>query len=157
MTPLTEHFTKEELTHSQTAARLGIDNTPPAAVFQNLVRLCDEILEPLRNAISRPLIVSSGYRCPALNLAVKGSKNSDHLRGLAADVTAPGMDLDELADKVRTLAPYIPLKQCIKEFGQWVHVSCTPSADVYEVDFNPQFLIASRNDKGETVYTRWQS
>lgn len=153
MTQLTPHFTKEELTVSQAAARLGIDNNPSAEVFQNLVRLCDQILEPIRNAISRPVIVSSGYRSWPLNVEVHGSKNSDHMKGLAADITAAGMSLDELADKVRTLAPYIPLKQCIKEFGSWVHVSCLPAADAD--DYMPQFLIASLNDKKETVYSTW--
>jgi len=157
MTPLTQHFFKEELCGSQTAARLGIDNTPPPEVFSNLVRLCDQILEPLRNAISRPIVVSSGYRCGALNAAVHGSKNSDHLRGCAADITAPGMNLDELAEKVRTLAPYVPLKQCIKEFGQWVHVSCTAADDLYDIDVSPpQFLIASLVN-GEVKYTPWSA
>ncbi len=153
MTPLTEHFTKEELVDSQTAARLGIDNTPSPERVQCLIRLCDEILEPIRNAISRPVVVSSGYRCWALNVEVHGSNNSDHMNGLAADITSPGMSLDELADKVRTLAPYIPLNQCIKEFGQWVHVSCLPEIGVN--DKAPQFLIASLNDKKQTVYTPW--
>jgi len=157
MTPLTEHFTLQELVGSQEGARRGIDNTPSPDIVRNLIRLCDQILEPLRNAISRPIVVSSGYRCQALNDAVKGSKNSDHLRGLAADITAPGMDLDELAEKVRTLAPYVPLRQCIKEFAQWIHVSCTPENDDYAADFVPQFLVATLNDKGETIYSPWSS
>ena len=157
MTPLTQHFTKEELCGSQTAARFGIDNTPSPEVFSNLVRLCDQILEPLRNAISRPIVVSSGYRCGALNAAVHGSKNSDHLRGCAADIPAAGMGIDELANKVWTLAPFVPLKQCIVEFGQWVHVSCTAADDLYDIDVSPpQFLIASLVN-GEVKYMPWSA
>jgi uncharacterized protein YcbK (DUF882 family) len=142
------------MTLSQTASRLGIDNTAPVEVFRNLVRLCDSILEPLRNAISRPLTISSGYRCTALNAAIRGSKNSDHLRGCAADVTAPDMTADELLDKVRSLAPYVPLKQCIREYppGGWVHVSCLPENDL--LDFTPQFLVATLDKSGQTVYSK---
>lgn len=154
MTQLSQHFSLEEMTYSQIGARLGIDSTAPPQVFRNLVRLCDQILEPLRNAISRPIVVSSGYRCAELNKIVHGSTNSDHLRGSAADITAPGMSLDELADKVRTLAPYVPLKQAIVEYASWMHVSCTPADDDYATDFQPQFLIASL-ENGKTVYRPW--
>lgn len=87
---LTEHFTLEEMTKSQTATRLRIDNTPDVATIHNLAALCSLILEPLRLAAQRPLIITSGYRCAQLNAAVGGVANSLHLRGMAADIRVLG-------------------------------------------------------------------
>jgi uncharacterized protein YcbK (DUF882 family) len=73
---------------SQTAARMGIDNTPTPEILKNL-RIMAAKLEEIRSLLGVPVLVSSGYRCPALNKAVGGSKGSAHLLGLAADITAP--------------------------------------------------------------------
>jgi hypothetical protein len=81
-----KHFTLEELTRSDTALRLGIDNTPPPSVVQNLHHLVEVLLDPLREAFGKPIYVNSGYRCPALNTAVGGSRNSQHIQGQAADI-----------------------------------------------------------------------
>src|SRR5687767_12880711 len=89
MRHLSRHFTLEELVASQTATRRGIDNTPAPAVVRNLRKLA-VLLERVRVLLDwAPILVSSGYRCPALNVAVGGSKNSAHMAGLAADFTAP--------------------------------------------------------------------
>lgn len=82
-----DFFTLRELTHSATATRLGIDNTPSDEIIDNLQLLCDEVLDPLRRRWGGPIRVSSGYRCPILNTAVGGAKSSMHMRGLAADIT----------------------------------------------------------------------
>lgn len=153
---LSAHFTADELTISETAARLGIDNEPSAAVVANLKALCADILEPLRNALGRPIFVTSGYRSAVLNSAVNGSRDSDHVLGLAADIVVPPMDIEAVADVVRTLAPFVPLKQCICEFGKWVHVSRHPLDAPLSVAA-PEFLIASLNDRGSTVYSKWES
>lgn len=94
---LTQHFALEEFTRSQTAARLGIDNTLNPAFFAdslviaNLKNLCTQVLEPLRRHIDKPIVISSGYRCPVLNRAVGGVANSQHLTGQAADITIPSV------------------------------------------------------------------
>ena len=155
MRTLSEHFTLNELTHSDVAARLGIENKPDAATIENLRALCIDILEPLRSAISRSLFVSSGYRSVVLNTAVNGSKSSDHILGFAADVVAPPMSVRALAEAVKTLAPYVPLKQCIIEFGRWVHVSRIAPGKEREND--PQFLVASLDDNGATIYRSWEA
>lgn len=72
------YFTVDELCHSVKASLLGIDNTPSEAVKRNLQALIDNVLDPLRRAYGKPIIVNSGYRCTALNLAVGGVPNSQH-------------------------------------------------------------------------------
>ena len=84
---LSENFTLEELIHSNTAERMGIDNVPKdEKVVENLRSLCLEVLQPLRDYVGAPVHINSGYRCPELNMAVDGVKNSQHCRGEAADI-----------------------------------------------------------------------
>ena len=78
---LSEHFTLEEFVLSPTALRLEIDNTPSSSALSNLQSLAIEILEPLRRAWGKPIVVSSGYRCRKLNDAVGGAKNSQTEKG----------------------------------------------------------------------------
>jgi len=121
-----KYFTIRELTRSATASRLGIDNAPTASVERNLTALVDNILDPLREAWGRPITVTSGYRCPALNKAVGGSRTSQHLRGMAADITT-GNKVDNR--KLFQLAVDLKLPYCqlIDEKGYaWVHVSYDP-------------------------------
>lgn len=117
---LTTHFSLAEMIASQTAARLGIDNTPPPDIIKNLRRTAT-MLEEIRQILGCPIIVSSGYRCQALNKAVKGSKNSAHMVGLAADFTAPGFGNPfQVAKKIAAWG--VEYDQLIHEFGTWVHV-----------------------------------
>jgi zinc D-Ala-D-Ala carboxypeptidase len=123
-TPLSLNFTLEELTFSQTAARLGIPNVPSDEQIASLKALCDNILQPLRHNLAAPLFVSSGYRSPALNRAVEGASDSQHLLGKAADITCPTMSTDDLFKRVLRLE--LPFDQLIYEGGKesvWVHVS----------------------------------
>ena len=73
---LSKHFTLDELTKSATAIRLGIDNIPNETELENLQKLVDNILEPLRVHYGRPIIITSGFRCEKLNKAVGGSKKT---------------------------------------------------------------------------------
>ena len=82
-----KYFTIKELCKSSTANKLGINNNPSKNIITNLEALVDYILDPLREEYGNPIMVNSGYRCNELNKAVKGSKNSAHLYGLAADIT----------------------------------------------------------------------
>ena len=84
-----QHFTIQELSASATAKRLAIDNTPPRAAQRMLTILVEQLLDPIRRRYGAPIIVTSGYRCPALNTAVGGVANSHHIVGCAADIVAP--------------------------------------------------------------------
>ena len=81
-----QHFTIQELSASASAERLAIDNTPPRAARKMLTILIEQLLDPIRRRYGAPIIVTSGYRCPALNTAVGGVANSHHIVGCAADI-----------------------------------------------------------------------
>ena len=117
------HFTIKELVRSDTATRLGINNTPPASTVKALNALVDNVLDPLRDAWGGPIHVNSGYRCPRLNRIVGGTPSSQHQRGEAADITvgSPARNRRLLA-LIKRLD--LPVDQCIDEKGcRWIHVS----------------------------------
>ena len=122
---LSNNFTLEELTVSQTAARRGLPNTPPPNVVEELARLA-AVLEQVRFMLGgKPIIVSSGYRSPELNAAVGGSATSAHMSGRAVDFTCPAFGgpwaiVNGLKD---TRLPY---DQLIYEFDSWVHLGIAP-------------------------------
>lgn len=118
-----KYFTIKELCKSSTATQKGIDNTPNSEIVNNLIQLVDNILDPLRENFKKPILVNSGYRCLALNKAVKGSKTSQHLLGLAADITAgSSQENKKLFDLIINLD--LPFDQVIDEQNfKWVHVS----------------------------------
>ena len=91
-----KYFTHSELTHSDTAVSLGIDNTATPSVVTNLELLVSRVLDPLREAWGSPIIVTSGYRCPELNARVGGARTSYHLRGMAADIRPKNGIVDKL-------------------------------------------------------------
>ena len=118
---LSENFTLDELTNSEIALRRGIDNTPPADVLQNLRMLADG-LERVRSVLGHPMRISSGYRCPALNMSIGGSRSSAHMSGLAADFTCPDFGSPrDVAMAIVTAANSIDYDQVIHE-GRWVHI-----------------------------------
>ena len=82
------YFNLSELSASASAERLAIDNTPPRAAQRMLTILVEQLLDPIRRRYGAPIIVTSGYRCPALNTAVGGVANSHHIVGCAADIVA---------------------------------------------------------------------
>jgi uncharacterized protein YcbK (DUF882 family) len=86
MENLSKNFTYEELTHSTTAKRLKINNTPNDEEKGKLKKLAETILQPIREKYGRPIVVTSGFRCVKLNLAVGGVKSSQHCKGEAADI-----------------------------------------------------------------------
>lgn len=111
---MAEYFSLQELQRSDAAARLGIDNTPPPEARNRLSALINNCLDPIRRLWGAPVIVNSGFRCPALNKAVGGAPASSHLRGEAADITTgshdgnrrlfgmildSGLDFDQLIDE----------------------------------------------------------
>jgi zinc D-Ala-D-Ala carboxypeptidase len=119
---LSENFSLEELTASETAARKGIDNTPSEEVINNLKRLAAALQEVRALLNHRAILISSGYRSPELNQAVGGSATSDHCKGLAADFICPSYGTPN--DIVRAIAASgLSFKQVIREFDRWVHLS----------------------------------
>lgn len=117
---LSENFTIEELTSSETAVRHGLDNTPGPIAQQNLVRLAN-FLEEVRKVLGKPVMINSAYRGPLVNAAVKGSKNSQHLIGCAADIRVPGMTPDAVCRAI--IASDLQYDQLIREFESWTHIS----------------------------------
>jgi hypothetical protein len=120
---LTEHFSLEELTHSDIGTRKGIDNTPDVDAVENL-KVLARTMEQIRGLLGHPIHVNSGYRGPKLNSAVGGSKTSAHMEGLAADFVCPSFGTPkEIA--VEIAASDIAFDQLIEE-GTWVHISVDP-------------------------------
>ena len=150
-----KYFTIEELTRSATAIRRGIDNTPDITIKANLKALVENILDPLRSAWGRPIIVTSGYRCPLLNRAVGGATNSAHLYGYAADIRTV---TDTRADNARLLRLLLnlglPYDQVINEYPDaqgrpdWIHVSYK------RVGTNRGNELTAQRVNGRTIYSK---
>ena len=130
-TILTKHFTLEEFSHSSTAKARGIDNTVPKQLVPALRNLCERVLEPLREQVREPVIISSGYRCPALNRVVGGSNTSQHMKGEACDI---------YVEDVKKLRKWFAIlmdgdfDQLIFERNRktgrcWIHVSCKADSE----------------------------
>lgn len=120
-----KHFSLSEFINSVTAKRQGIDNTPSFEVVDNLNRLAD-YLDGIREKYGKPIFISSGYRCPLLNQAVGGASNSQHLKGLAADLICA--DMEKLLSIIRETGGF---DQLITEHNKgsknyWIHVSVAP-------------------------------
>lgn len=118
-----KYFTVNELCKSDTARLRGIDNTPNATQISNMEELIKNVLDPLREAYGKPINVNSGFRCLALNKAVGGAKNSEHMTGCAADIDVHSIQGNkQLFDLIQKLN--LPFRQLIDESNfSWVHVS----------------------------------
>lgn len=118
-------FTLNELIKSDAAKRSKINNTPNKQEENNLIALVENILDPLREAYGKPIIVTSGFRCERLNKLVNGSKTSQHRTGQAADIRTVEDTVEEnkkLFDLAQELN--LPFDQLIDEYNfDWVHVS----------------------------------
>ena len=127
---LTENFSLNELTKSQTAERKGIDNTPSAEHQDNLKSLCEMILQPIRDHFGQVVSVSSGYRSQELCVAIGSSTQSQHAKGQASDFEIFGISNKKLADYIDQNLDY---DQLILEYWKgedepnsgWVHCSYT--------------------------------
>ena len=147
---LSNSFTLNELTKSQEATRLEIDNTPNEDCIENLKLLCVKILQPVRDFYGLPVSISSGYRSPELCEAIGSSRTSQHARGQAADFEIFGIANKDLADFIVKNLDY---DQCILEFWNendpnsgWVHCSYNSLGN------RKQFLKAEKLN-GRVVYT----
>ena len=124
---MAKYFTLAELTRSSTAQAMGVDNTPTPGAVENLNRLMEQTLDPLREAWGKPIYVNSGYRSAAVNKAVGGVATSHHLKGMAADITTGNsVDNRRLYQLAQDLM--LPFTQLIGKqyaFG-WLHISLDP-------------------------------
>lgn len=144
---LSKNFALSEITHSNTAKRLGIDNEPTETHLQNMQHLVDNLLQPLRDAVG-PIRVSSGYRNPALNRAIGGSRSSQHCKGEALDIQfwQNGKMMNELIYEW-ILDSGIEFDQMINEFDfAWIHISLKTN------DNRKQVLEAFKDDEGDAKY-----
>ena len=128
---LSANFSLKEMTRSDTATRLGLNNTPDEKAIDNLKTLCEKVLQPVRDHFGKTVTVNSGFRSSETNQATGGSKSSDHVKGQAADIEIPGVPNAELAQWIMDNLEYT---QLILEFytpgipdSGWVHVSYDPS------------------------------
>ena len=128
---LSENFSMHEMCKSETALRMGYDNTPDDEATENLRALCENVLQKVRDHYGKGVKVNSAYRSPESNAAVGGSKTSDHCKGMAADIEIPGVANADLAQWIMDNLDYT---QLILEFytpgipdSGWVHVSYDPA------------------------------
>ena len=128
---LSENFSLHEMCKSETALRMGFDNTPDDEATENLRALCENVLQKVRDHYGKGVKVNSAYRSPESNAAVGGSKTSDHCKGMAADIEIPGVANADLAQWIMDNLDYT---QLILEFytpgipdSGWVHVSYDPA------------------------------
>ena len=122
---LSPHFSLEELTHSDTATRLDIDNTPTVEIIDNLTFLAGE-LEYVRNILGHPMLVSSGFRCHVLNNHLGSKRTSCHTKGLAVDFICPSFgNPHSVCDAI--VSANINYDQVILEYDRWVHLSFHPT------------------------------
>ena len=148
MVKLSQNFTLQEFTKSQTALRQGIDNTPDQEHLTNAVNLFANVVQQVRNNFG-VTVINSGYRGPALNEAVGGSSKSQHCKGEAVDIECPGTPNFEVANWI---AENLDFDQLILEFytpgipdSGWVHVS-------YKSEGNRKSVLTAMKENGKTVY-----
>ena len=115
------NFTITELVKSDTAERQGINNTPDINSLDNLLELIFYVLQPLRNKLGKPMVITSGFRSAKVNQLVGGVSNSQHLYGQAADFVVNGMTPAQVVEFVKNSG--IEFDQCINEYNQWTHIS----------------------------------
>lgn len=146
---LSKNFTMAEFVKSDTATKLGIDNTPEGEHLENAKALFENVVQKVRDHFG-PTVINSGYRSPELNEAVRGSKTSQHCHGQAADIEVPGVANAEVA---QWIVDNCDFDQVILEFytpgipdSGWVHVTYKNPED------NRKSVLTAMKEDGKTVY-----
>tara|TARA_R110002020_G_scaffold132220_1_gene295339 strand:+ start:3028 stop:3489 length:462 start_codon:yes stop_codon:yes gene_type:complete len=151
---LTENFNLNELVKSQVAERKGIPNNPSGDHIDNLKKLAESVLQPLRNHYESPVIITSGYRSAELCLAIGSSIESQHAKGQAADLEIIGVSNYDTALWIKN---NLDFDQLILEFWKgedepnsgWIHISYVGKKN------RKQSLRAFRDEEGKTNYRPW--
>lgn len=147
-----KYFTTSELSKSSTAKAKGIDNTPNGETLHNLDRLIADILDPIRAKWGKRIFVNSGYRCIALNKAVGGASNSQHILGKAADITTGSKEGNKQLFEM-ILSMNLCFGQLINEFDySWIHIS---QDDWRNINKNRKEVLDSvKSKKNKTIYMK---
>lgn len=145
---LSENFSLQEMTFSPSAIRKGIANKPTDEHIENLRILCEKVLQPIRDKMACTINVSSGYRAPALNALIGGSRTSQHCFGQAADLQVEGRN----HEMFNFIKDNLEFDQVIWEFGtdsepSWVHVS-------YNAKHNRKQVLKAVKVNGKTQYVK---
>lgn len=115
------NFKMSELIYSDTAVVNNINNMPDINSLNNLLNLIFYCLQPVRDLIKKPMIISSGYRCQQVNKLVGGKATSQHTKGMAVDFTVKGLSVKKIIDIIKN--SNIEYDQLINEYDKWVHIS----------------------------------
>lgn len=152
---LSKYVSLSEVVHSDNAKRLKIDNNPTAEHLENLKTISVEVFDKVREFVSGPLFISSGYRSEALNKATPGaSKTSDHSTGCALDLDCDRFGGKKNSEIFNYIKDNLEFKQLIWEFGNsvepdWVHVS-------YKKGANKKQILRAVKRNGKTIYEIWK-
>lgn len=143
---MTPHFSLKEVAHSDTATRLGIDNSVPDSLMGNALRICER-LEEVRALFNKPIMITSFYRCPELNKKVGGSKTSAHMDCRACDFTVKGIEVEDVFANIK--ASKISFDQLILESSKtatWIHLGIEKEGE------KPRQMVMSgtKTDSGST-------
>tara|TARA_R110000868_G_scaffold330514_2_gene591482 strand:- start:1155 stop:1649 length:495 start_codon:yes stop_codon:yes gene_type:complete len=144
---LSKNFHLAEMTKSQKAVRMGLNNNPSEQQTENLKILCERVLQPVRDHFGKVVTVSSGFRDEVLNNALGGSDSSQHCLGMAADIEIFDLPNNELSDWIKE---NLMFDQLILEYfdpaegpnSGWIHVSYNPTISLNR----KEYLIASKKN-----------
>lgn len=115
------NFTISELIQSDTAIKHNINNMPDINSLDYMLELIVYCLQPIRDKLGKPMIISSGYRNSQINKMIGGTANSQHVKGQAVDFKVKGMTIQSIIDFINKSG--IEYDQLINEYNQWVHIS----------------------------------
>lgn len=144
MGDLSKNFSLSEFLISQTAARMGRELVPTTNQKNYLVHLVSGLMQPVRELVGLPVIITSGLRPEWLNKLIGGSETSQHMKGQACDFVVAGMSPMEVCKAVE--ASDIQFDQMINEFDKWVHLSCFPRQEMRNE------ILTARSCDGITEY-----
>ena len=143
---ISPNLTLAEVSKSNTAIKLGIDNEPKGEHLNNMIHTANAIFQPMREHFGKPIFVSSGYRSPELNKAIGGASNSQHCKGEALDLDNDAVEYPTNKDIFDYIKNHLDFDQLIWEFdGAWVHVS-------YNKDKNRKQVLRALKVNGKTIY-----
>ena len=144
---LSKNFSLAELTISQEASRSGLKNAPSHDQTLSLIALCQNVLQPLRDRIRKPIVITSGFRSVSVNRRIGGSQSSQHCKGQAADFIVPGLELRNIMQLIQSME--LPVDQLLLEYNRWIHVSYGPR--------HRRQVLEAKLEGGKTIYQPYRS